>query len=255
MAPNLTNTTSHVDSLANITFDAVDAASSASSQDVKLIYPTAASNFRTTTFIIPQGSKFHPGAHWHEQYDEIMRVVEGRMRIRLDGEIKVITPEDGDVVIKKGVVHEFWRADVDAKPGEGDEGNVVIEERSEPCTYSPLFPLPPFHLISPTRSLPVDGSKELFFRHVFSANIDNAAFGWKLPIQMLLTISYSDMYLELVSGVGSTNWYIARGVNKGVVGPLAWVLGLRPFYGEYTPERLSTVRRQLEERYGGKKKV
>jgi mannose-6-phosphate isomerase-like protein (cupin superfamily) len=127
----LTNTTTHPDTTASITFDAADTARGANA-DVKIIYPTAASSYRITTAIMPPGSGFHPGAHWHEDYDEVMRVKQGRMRLRLNGEMRIVTPKDGEVVIKRGVVHDFWRADVDAGSEGKEEGDVVVEEWMEP---------------------------------------------------------------------------------------------------------------------------
>ncbi|KAG6868346.1 hypothetical protein C0993_004686 [Termitomyces sp. T159_Od127] len=42
--------------------------------------------------------------HWHETHDEVFRVVKGRIEVRRNANIKICTPEDGDVVIRKGVV-------------------------------------------------------------------------------------------------------------------------------------------------------
>jgi mannose-6-phosphate isomerase-like protein (cupin superfamily) len=140
---NLTNTTAHADTGdMQITFDAVDAATANSTQDAKLVYPTAETNYRVSLAIVPTGSKFHPGAHWHEDYDEVMRVVKGRAKIRLGSTWKVYGPEDGKILIKRGVVHDLMRADVDAKPEDRDEGDLVMEEWSEPCKLSSsLLPL------------------------------------------------------------------------------------------------------------------
>ncbi|KAF2682889.1 hypothetical protein K458DRAFT_488144 [Lentithecium fluviatile CBS 122367] len=233
MPTGLTNTTTHPSSgTTQLTFDAIDAATTHSTQDVQLIYPSASKNYKITTAVIPPGSKFHPGAHWHEDYDEIMRVVKGRARIRLGKEWRVYGPEDGEVLIRRGVVHDFMRADASGsvKGEDGVEGDLVIEEWSEP----------------------VDGSKELFFRHAFSIQADSALFGWKIPLQMLLLLMYTDTFLELVPG--PVGWYVTHGLYAGVVAPLAWVVGVRPFYDEYTPERLAGVRGELEGRMGKGKK-
>lgn len=111
-------------------------------QDVTMLYPSADSDYRLTRAIAPQGSKFQVGAHWHENYDEYMRVVQGRLRLRLGNSWKVYTPEDGVILIAKGVIHDLCRADKDAKPGEGDEGDMIIEEWSDPGT---LFHLATVH--------------------------------------------------------------------------------------------------------------
>lgn len=106
------------------------------SQEVRLIYPSAENNYQISFAIVPAGSKWHAGAHWHEEYDEVMRVVKGRAKVKLGNEYRIIGPEDGEVLIKKGVVHDVMRADVGAKEGEGDDGELWLEERSEPGTFS-----------------------------------------------------------------------------------------------------------------------
>jgi mannose-6-phosphate isomerase-like protein (cupin superfamily) len=107
-------------------------------QEVCLTYPSADNDYRISVAVVPAGSKWHAGAHWHEEYDELMRVVKGRAKIRLGNDHRVITAEDGEVLIKKGVVHDVMRADVGAKEGEGDEGDLWLEERSEPGNLSVL---------------------------------------------------------------------------------------------------------------------
>ena len=95
-----------------------------------------------------------------------------------------------------------------------------------------------------TRPLPtVDGSKELFFRHAFSLVADQAVFGWKLPLQQLLLLQYTDNYLSLVPG--AAGWYFTHAMYA-VLRPLSALLGLKPFYDEYTPERLKGIRKELE---------
>ncbi|KAJ4350088.1 uncharacterized protein N0V89_008709 [Didymosphaeria variabile] len=191
-----------------------------------MFYPTAETGYRITRAIVPQGSKFQVGAHWHEEYDEYMRVIQGRLKLRLGKTWKVYTPEDGEILIAKDVIHDLCRADKDAKPGEDDEGDMIIEERSDP----------------------VDGSKELFFRHAFSTVTDKAVFGWKLPLQQLLVLMYSDTYIETLPG--PAGWYATHGLYA-VLNPLARLLGLKPFYDEYTPSRLVNIRMDME---GGTKK-
>jgi mannose-6-phosphate isomerase-like protein (cupin superfamily) len=128
----LTNTTSHVSTdKAVLSYNGADAQAK---QDVTMFYPTAETNFRITRAIAPQGSKFQTGAHWHEEYDEYMRIIKGRAKIRLGNTWKVYTPEDGEIKIARMVVHDICRADKDAKPGEEDEGDMIIEEWSDPCT-------------------------------------------------------------------------------------------------------------------------
>lgn len=69
---------------------------------------------------------------------------------------------------------------------------------------------------------------------------------------MLLTLMYTDGYVDLVPGPAS--WYVTHGLYA-VVRPVAGWAGLTPFYDQYTPERLKEIAKTLEERMMGKKKV
>ncbi|KAF2789390.1 hypothetical protein K505DRAFT_284477 [Melanomma pulvis-pyrius CBS 109.77] len=219
MTLTLTNTTQQADSGASQL--SLNDISNKNDQDLRLIYPAASNDYRISVAIIPAGSKWHAGAHWHEDYDEYMRVARGRAKIRLGSEYKIFTPEDGDILIPKLMVHDVMRADVDAKKGEGDDEELWIEERSEP----------------------VDGSKELFFRHMFSIMADKEVFGWKMPLQLLLTMMYTDGYLVIVPG--PAHWYVTHSL-WAVVKFAALSLGLKPFYDEYTPERLKGIAEKLQ---------
>ncbi|THV05734.1 hypothetical protein K435DRAFT_712399 [Dendrothele bispora CBS 962.96] len=87
--------------------------------------------------IAADADQFFVPKHWHETHDEIMRVVKGKLDIMLGSTWKTYTPEDGEVVIKKGVVHSLRAA-------RGEE--TVFHERTSP----------------------MDGEKEMFFRNIFS---------------------------------------------------------------------------------------
>ncbi|KAF2728576.1 hypothetical protein EJ04DRAFT_449038 [Polyplosphaeria fusca] len=188
-----------------------------------MIYPSPANDYRTATVVVAPGSKWHVGAHWHEAYDEVMRIAKGRAKIRLGNTFRVIGPEDGEIFIPKFVVHDIMRADVDAKVGEGDDEELWIEERGEP----------------------VDGSKEVFFRNVFSVMADREKFGWKMPLQLLLTLIYTDGYLVILPG--PARFWFTYGLYA-MMRPLLFWLGLKPFYDEYTPERLRGIASELAAR-------
>jgi mannose-6-phosphate isomerase-like protein (cupin superfamily) len=133
-----TNTSQRTDSGASA-LSLADISSSAppsDSQEVRLIYPSAENNYQISVAIVPAGSKWHAGAHWHEEYDEVLRVLKGRAKVQLGNEYRTIGPEDGEMLIKRGVVHDVMRADVGAKEGERDEGELWLAERSEPGTFS-----------------------------------------------------------------------------------------------------------------------
>ncbi|KAF2706981.1 hypothetical protein K504DRAFT_458449 [Pleomassaria siparia CBS 279.74] len=222
-----TNTTQRLDSgvaPVNLTAIANNANDSikVEEQEVRVTYPAAANDFRITTAVVPAGSKWHAGAHWHEGYDEIMKVVKGRAKVRLGNEYRIVTPEDGEVVIPKFVVHDVMRADFDSEVGEGDEGELWLEERSDP----------------------VDGSKELLFRNIFSIMEDKTLYGWKFPLQLLLTMAYSDGYLVIIPG--PARWYVTHAL-WACVKFVALAAGLKPFYAEYTPARLQAVAEKLQD--------
>jgi mannose-6-phosphate isomerase-like protein (cupin superfamily) len=140
MPPTLSNTTSNPNT-GNMKFS-YDHTANKATQDVAMVYPTEASSYHITQIIIPPRSKFHVGAHWHEDYTEIMRVVKGRVKILLGKTWKVYTAADGDVVIPKNVIHDFMRADVDAQPGEEDEGDLMLEETVDPgIELTPSLPV------------------------------------------------------------------------------------------------------------------
>ncbi|KAF2634398.1 hypothetical protein P280DRAFT_413853 [Massarina eburnea CBS 473.64] len=225
MPTNLTNTSTYSSSgsaktqyNASIPSTALST-STHTNQDATMVYPTADSNYSISTVTIPPGSIFHPGAHWHEEYDEYLSVVKGRLRILLGKTWRVYTPEDGEVHVKRGVVHDLMRADIVDE--EKDEEDVVVQERSDPS----------------------DGSKDLFFRHLFAiTSIDKDRFGWKVPLQVLFTFAYTDTYMSLVPG--PAGWYVTHALWSVVKGVAPW-LGLRPLYEAYTPERLKGVMKSI----------
>lgn len=100
-------------------------------QAVYITFPTAEQS-SVTTFRIPPGSKWTPNPHWHEQYTEKFRVLEGRVRFLLGGDAQTVTKADGEQTVPKFAVHEFMRADIDAPDGEQDDCDVVVEEWVDP---------------------------------------------------------------------------------------------------------------------------
>lgn len=88
-----------------------------------------------TRIIIPRGSKWGPGAHWHEHYVEHVRVLRGRVKVTINGVEGVKGPEDGVATFQLFDVHDFARADGGTETdGEGDEGDVIVEEWTDPGT-------------------------------------------------------------------------------------------------------------------------
>ena len=69
-------------------------------------------------------------AHWHEEHDELFRVLEGRLQVRLGAETKFYTAADGEIRIPTGVVHSL-------RVVKGEE--CIFEERTEPMVCAPLL--------------------------------------------------------------------------------------------------------------------
>lgn len=137
MTFTLTNTTADTSagSIA-LTYNRHGNADQQITQGVSMVYPTVGTSYRVVRATIPVGSKFQIGAHWHEEYDEYMRVLSGRGKIRLGDSWKVYSAADGDILIKRGVVHDIKRADVDEDDGDGEGEDFVWEEWTEPSRFS-----------------------------------------------------------------------------------------------------------------------
>lgn len=80
----------------------------------------------------PFGAKIHyeagvrqgTGLHWHETHTEYLRVEHGRLLVWLGDESKVITRDDGDVVIPPFIIHGYQPAD-----SNGADEEVIVWER------------------------------------------------------------------------------------------------------------------------------
>ncbi|ETN46924.1 uncharacterized protein HMPREF1541_01113 [Cyphellophora europaea CBS 101466] len=169
-----------------------------------------------TRLTLPPGSKWSPEPHWHERYTEYICCVSGRLLIRLDGVDKVVTPADGPQTVNKYVVHEFMRADAFGYANanaEGEDEDVMVDEWTDPA----------------------DGVKHVFFRNLLGVLQDQEYFGKWFGPQALLVCSRYDNYNVLWGGWG--RWAVTHGMFA-LVEAVAVVVGLKPWYAEYTPERL-----------------
>lgn len=69
--------------------------------------------------------------HWHQNHDEIMEVLEGRMKFLIDGNSVIVSAGDPPLIIPKGHVHGFM-----AFKGE----RVTIKESTRPSgDFKALF--------------------------------------------------------------------------------------------------------------------
>ncbi|KAJ6516473.1 hypothetical protein C8R45DRAFT_890136 [Mycena sanguinolenta] len=71
------------------------------------------------TRIHTTGPKFEAPPHWHAAHDEVHVVLKGRLIITQDGVRRVVSPEDGPCLTRRGVVHSL-----ETFPGE----ETIIEE-------------------------------------------------------------------------------------------------------------------------------
>lgn len=188
------------------------------SKDVRFIgifeFDSDPSRPEITRITLPEKSTFSAGSHWHEQHTEYFKVIQGRISIKHDGVVKVITPDDGPQRVDRFVVHDFCRADKYLPDEEKDTGDVIAEEWTDP----------------------EDGIKELFFRNVFSTLQDAEKYWGRWTYMQLLTVlTASDEFIDIVPGRFS---YVATHILYSGVQLVAPLMGFRSWREEYTPASL-----------------
>ncbi|KAJ3721287.1 hypothetical protein C8R42DRAFT_84611 [Lentinula raphanica] len=98
--------------------------------------------------------------HWHEDHDEIITVLEGRLKVTLGKETKVYTPESGEAFVPRGVPH------------------ALESFKGEPCVVT-------------ERTNPSFDNKELFFRNILAIP-GGLSSGGLIP--MMQVFYYGDGY-------------------------------------------------------------
>ncbi|KAJ3967415.1 hypothetical protein EV361DRAFT_807305 [Lentinula raphanica] len=98
--------------------------------------------------------------HWHENHDEIITVLEGRLKVTLGKETKVYTPESGEAFVPRGVPH------------------ALESFKGEPCVVT-------------ERTNPSFDNKELFFRNILAIP-GGLSSGGLIP--MMQVFYYGDGY-------------------------------------------------------------
>lgn len=178
------------------------------------VFDSDASRPEITRIILPEKSTWSPGPHWHEQHIEYFRVIEGRVSLKLSGEVKYVTPDDGPQRVDRKAIHDFCRADKDQPDEEKDTGDVVTEEWTAPA----------------------DGVKHVFFRNLFSTLQDAEKYwGSWTTVQALMIASAYDDFVEVLPGRFS---YIATHALYTSVWIFGSLAGFRSWHKEYTPEEL-----------------
>ncbi|KAI1136902.1 hypothetical protein F5Y05DRAFT_414624 [Hypoxylon sp. FL0543] len=190
------------------------------------------------TISVPPGSTWTSGPHWHEAHTEFLRVLAGRARIVLSGRSFVVGAGDGVVLVPRGAVHEWGRADgglglrvsgdstEDGEregeregdgegdgDGDGDKEVLVVREWTQPR----------------------DGAKEVFFRNLNGLILDAAEGGRRgvwLELELWNLFWRADNY-PVVLGSGWVGG-VATKVVMGVAVALGWVVGCQGVYEEYS---------------------
>ncbi|KAJ6588374.1 hypothetical protein B0H19DRAFT_1098982 [Mycena capillaripes] len=108
---------------------------------------------------------WHVPAHWHAVHDENHIVLKGKVIVTQDGVKKVIRPEDGPSLTRRGVVHS-----IDVPAGE----EVILEETT-------------------LQSVEVTEQKTLFFRNLSFALGTNQSF-----LGVMQVFYYGDAYPKLL---------------------------------------------------------
>lgn len=77
---------------------------------------------------IPVGSKWSPGAHWHEEHVEHIRIIRGSATVWINGVSKELGPQ-GEATFEKFAIHDFCRS------GQDENEPLLIEEWTETGEY------------------------------------------------------------------------------------------------------------------------
>ncbi|KAJ7885783.1 hypothetical protein B0H14DRAFT_2699037 [Mycena olivaceomarginata] len=127
--------------------------------------------------------------HWHTMHDEHHTVLKGTLTVIQDGVRRVVRPEDGPLLTRRGVVHSL-----EILPGE----EAIVEETT-------------------LQSDDVTEQKTLFFRNLFFPGVLQS------PLRVMQVFYYGDSYPELPTG---SRW-LERLVVVVVGGWIAPLLGYK----------------------------
>ncbi|ATY66261.1 Cupin, RmlC-type [Cordyceps militaris] len=78
------------------------------------------------TITLPPHSAWSSGLHWHEDHDEYLAVVQGRIHVKLGDEECIVNAGQPEVHIPRHAWHSWRRA-------EADGNDVVVVERTDPA--------------------------------------------------------------------------------------------------------------------------
>ncbi|KAF7353997.1 putative cupintype [Mycena venus] len=141
---------------------------------------------RTRIIVTGKGEKFYVPPHWHAAHDENHVVIKGRLIVTQDGVRRVLGPENGVCLTRRGVVHSL-----EGFPGE----ELILEE---------------------TATEPEDTEQKIFFfRNMGAPGMLSS------PLGIMQVLYYGDTYPKFPTGF---RW-LERGLIVVVGGWIASLFG------------------------------
>lgn len=210
------------------------------------------------TIILPAGSTWTSGLHWHEHHTEYLRVRKGCISVTLGSQTRTITAADTEIRIDPYVWHSWQRSNISI---DEDKQDVVVEERTEPedsekavffwnlngVLLHERVACPPY-MWKRAHGWLVDAWVLLHLLALFHA-LDN------VPVFINILEAFAKRGFVFPEGTLGHVWLssVDRGISRVVlfVGVwFAWALGIRPVNAARTPEEVLT---RWQERRRGKR--
>jgi quercetin dioxygenase-like cupin family protein len=184
-----------------------------------------------------RGCKRATGTHWHESHDEILSVLQGIAILELDGIPRIISKENGEVVIKRRIRHQYGRADRNEAGIALAKKTLGTDDAEEELEKD---------LVLRESTNPADGDKEVFFRNLLSMMEEHiASGGGKLSAMwmlwgLLVIFHAHDNYPAMLSSDTVGKRIQSRIVHSVLFAAAIFggFVGLKEEYEEYTPKDL-----------------
>jgi hypothetical protein len=174
--------------------------------------------------------------HWHETHDEYLKVVKGRIRVRLGDSWSTIAATEDDqpeVKVDRYVWHEWKRAEPD--------GEVIVIERTDPVDEDKALFF--WNLNGVILSAPqLLRDKSTILSHV-PTSLQGPLLDFWITLNLFVIFVNLDnfpVFAELpgslrFQGWSATDWIISHVILRSASW-LGWVFGLQPVRSEFTPE-------------------
>ena len=215
--------------------------------------PQAASHSFSSPFkthvIVPVGSTWTPGRHWHNDHAEHFKVLSGALLATVNNTSFVLTDASPTLTIPRKARHEFMRWDC---PGRNSHQKAAQDAFRKDMLAKgqakSLEELRTQEVKAEESTTPADGEKEVMFRNLLSAVSESRTgiFGKILRFVHIVIIYQSldarmvilDMRSESGEGwrgmVEEMIWWVVGGMAVLIAG----VFGLKPVSEAYTPAPL-----------------